>query len=286
MNVRCITSFFCLAGLIFIIGCAPGVQEQLQICPGSKSVGQSIDTIRQHSEKISSFWAKGKCRLTYYDKGKKHPETENMDVTVLVKSGLEIYLQADIGLISKAVIAGSNKDEFWLAIRPDEISSYLSGQWSQLNSTHNILLNPRTVLEAMGVTEVQTQSDWSLSNQGVYDILTKKENGVIAKKIYIYCCDYSIRKIEYFDNNGFLSIVAELKEYKTVSNEFSIPGKIEITTSLEKQKEDTISLALEFGSVETRQITAKQDDLFRPSPAKGFKNIYKLIDGQWIEQSQ
>jgi hypothetical protein len=283
MNLRFIISFLCLAGLIFIIGCAPGVQEQLQICPGSKSVGQSLDLLRQHSETMLSFAAKGNGRLQYYNKSKKR--TENMQVTVYVKSPLDIYFQADISVVSKAVIAGSNKDEFWLAIRPKEISSYWSGQWSQLNSAQSLLINPGTLLEAMGITDVDLQSDWSLTNEGVYDILAKRENGVLVKKLYIYCCDYSIRKIEYFDNNGLLSTVAEMKDYKAVNDKFSVPGKIAITASLQRQKEDTVNLSLEFNTVEERQMTAKQNVLFLPVSSEAFKHIYRLIDGKWIEQS-
>jgi hypothetical protein len=283
MNLRFIISFLCLAGLIFIVGCAPGVQEQLQVCPGSKSVGQSLDLLRQHSETMLSFAAKGNGRLQYYDKEKKR--TENGQVTVYVKSPLEIYFQADISVVPKAVIAGANKDEFWLAIRPKEISSYRSGQWSQLNSTQSLLINPRILLEAMGITDVDLQSNWSLTNEGVYDILAKRENGVLVKKLYIYCCDYSIRKIEYFDSDGLLSTVAVLNDYKVVSDKFSVPGSIDITTSLQGQKKDTFNLALKFSNVQALQMTERQDGLFQPSSTKGFKNIYRLIDGKWIEQS-
>ncbi len=284
MKVRYIVSFLCLACLISITGCTGPLQKPLQVCPGSKSAEQALQKLRLHSENMLSFKATGRCRLSYYDNGKKR--TENLQqVTILVRSPLEIYLQANISVVPKAVVAGANKDEFWLALRPNEISSFWSGQWSQLDSTQSLLLNPRTLLEAIGIVDIDLQADWSLANHGPYDILTKKENGITTKKIYIYCCDGSVRKIEFFDATGQISTVAELNEYKAVSENFSIPGRLEITRPA-KSKEDSVSISFKLDSVKAQKMTEKQDTFFKPVSTRGFKNIYKLDNGQWTKESK
>jgi hypothetical protein len=283
MKIYRIASIISLAGLIFTIGCIGPVKEPLKVCQGGMSVEQALLKLRQHSENMLSFKADGQCRLSYYDNGRKR--NENLQVNILVRSPSEIYLQGNVSLVPKAVIAGANKDEFWLALRPNELSSFWSGRWSQLDSTQNILLNPRTLLEAIGVVDFDFQADWSLTNEGPFDILTKKENGIITRKIYIYCCDGSVRKIEFFNITGRISTIAELSDYKAVSGNFSIPGKLEITRPSE-HKEDVVSISFKLDSVKAQKMTEKQDAFFKPVSAKGFKNIWRLNNGQWTKESK
>jgi hypothetical protein len=283
MRTYRIVSFVLLAGLIFTIGCTGPLKEPLKVCQGGMSVEQALQKLKQQRENMLSFKAEGQCRLTYYNDGKKN--NENLQVTILIRSPFEIYLQGNISVVPKAVVAGANKDEFWLALRPNEISSYWSGQWSQLDSTQNLLLNPRMLLEAIGVVDVDLQANWSLTNEGPFDILTKKENGIIMRKIYIYCCDGSVRKIEFFNTAGQITTIAEMSEYEAVSENFSIPGKLDITRPSE-HKEDVVSISFKLDSVKAQKMTEKQDAFFKPVSAKGFKNIWRLNNGQWTKESK
>jgi hypothetical protein len=269
--------------LLALTGCGP-TKKPLLICPGKNSSAEALTTLKSQSKNMVSLYAKGKCRLQYYD-DKEKKRKENLDVKLLVKSPAEIYFQGDLSIVPKAVILGSNETEFWLALRPKEISTYWSGRWSELESSKDLLINPKTLLEALGIAEIDTRADWSLSNEGPFDILTKHKGGIDIQKTYIYCCDYTIRKIEYFDLDGRALANAELDKYKNISENFSVPSRIKITT-FGRSKTDSISITLDLGSIQHQQFTEKQASFFKPYPMEGFKHIYRLVDGQWVEQLQ
>lgn len=275
----------CVTVLLALTGCGTGIKKPLLICPGKNSVTEALTTLQSQSENMVSLYARGKSRLQYYDeKGKKRKE--NLDVVkILVKSFDEIYLQGDISIVPKAIILGSNKREFWLAIKPKEISRYWWGQWSELDPSQNLLINPKTLLEALGIAEIDMQADWSLSNEGPFDILTKRKAGVIIKKVYIYCCDYTIRKIEYFDLNGQAVAHTELDEYKKVTENFLVPSHIKVTTFGER-KEDSIIITFNLKSIQHREITGSQNKFFEKPQSQGYKNLYRLENGSWIEFQQ
>ncbi|MBN2181240.1 MAG: hypothetical protein JW715_04940 [Sedimentisphaerales bacterium] len=274
----------CVTVLLVLAGCGPGIRKPLKICPGKNSVAEALMALQSQSQNMVPLYARGKSRLQYYDeKGKKRKE--NLDVVkILVKSPEEIYLQGDKSVIPKAVILGANEREFWLAIKP-EISSYWWGRWSDLDSSQNLLMNPKTLIEALGIAAIDMNAEWSLSNDGPFDILTKRIDGMITKKIYIYCFDYTIRKIEYFDLNGQMLACAELDSYKDVTDNFSVPGYIKVTTFGE-QKEDSIIITFNLGSIKQKQFSEKQNEFFERYPSRSYKNLYRLENGNWIELKQ
>ena len=280
-KARVFVSFLTI--LLALTSCGPK-QKPLLICPGKNSVAEALIALKSQSENMVSLYARGKCRVQYYDeKGKRR--RDNLDVKLLVKSPAEIYFQGDLPIVPKAVILGSNKNEFWLELRPKEISTYQWGQWSELESSEDLLINPKNLLEALGIAEIDTQADWSLSNEGPFDILTKRRGGAEIQKIYIYCCDYTIRKIEHFDLEGRILANAELDKYENISENFSVPSRIKITT-FGPSKKDSFSISLDLRSIQHRQFTEKQADFFKPDSTKGFKHIFRLVDGQWVEQLQ
>jgi hypothetical protein len=272
-----------LVCLIFIVGCVPFIENPLPVCPGSDSVEHALEILQKPYINMVSFKATGQCRLTYYQEGENEPKHETLNITIFVRSLLEIYLQGGTSVLPKMVTAGSNKDEFWLGVSLKEISSYWTGRWSQLNSSQDLLINPRSLLEALGVADVDLAADWSLSNEGPFDILTKRLDDIVAMKIYIFCCDGNVRKIEYFDKTGQLYSIVELDEYKKVTEKFSIPGKIIITKVSQDKDKEPVGLKLKFDSVKEQKMTNAQDKLFQGS-SRGYENIYRFNNGQWIKQ--
>ena len=171
---------------IFILaGCTPKIQKPTEICPGKQSVGAALTALQENARNMVPFRANGDCFLEYYPEGKTKPSKESLIIEQLwVEPPFNIYFQGDKHLIPRAMILGSNEREFWLAIRPKEISRYYWGRWSEQEATEGPMINPRTLLEALGIGEINSAQDWSLSNKGPYDILTKRERGAITKKIY------------------------------------------------------------------------------------------------------
>ncbi|MHC4172116.1 MAG: hypothetical protein ACYTBX_05340 [Planctomycetota bacterium] len=280
--------YFCYAaGILILVGCAPEIRRPLEICSGKGSVAEALSALQSHWQNMVSLKANGQCLLEFYVEGKQKPQKEKFSVKLLVNPPVEIYLQGDATLIPKAIILGSNEREFWLSIRPKEISTYWWGKWSQQDSSETLMINPKTLLEALGIAAVDAEWNWSLSNEGTFDILTKRQRGVVIKKIYVYSCDYLVKRIEYFDVDGQVAGVAELDKYKQVLEGFFVPAGIKIIKRANDNPEDSLSVTLDLKSIKSTEITAKQQNVLfnRPQP-QGFKRLIRIVGGKWIEQRQ
>ncbi len=278
---------FMAAALSMLPGCAPKIAEPLAVCPGKISTADALSALRSNSQNTIPFRASGQCLLKYYVEGKKKPQSESLDIKLWVNPPMEIYLQGDKPLIAKAVVLGSNEREFWLAISPKEISLYCWGEWSQQNSSEGPAINPRTLLESLGIGEAQTTEDWSLSNKGEFDILTKQEQGTITRRMYVYSCDYRVRKIEFFGADGRVVARAELEDYREVSNGFFIPAVVKITTQGRDRREDSLSITLNPASIKPAKITEPlRKSIFNLPPQKGFRNLRKVVNGKLVEELQ
>ena len=258
------------------------MEKKVRICPGKESAAESLSSLKAQSENAVPLKADGQCLLQYYNEDKK-PKKENFPVKLWVNPPAEIYMQGDVAFDPKGVILGSNKDEFWLAVRLKEVSGYWWGRWSEKNYPEKLMISPRLVLEALGTAAVGGEDSWSLSKDGAFDVLTKQEGGVEAKKIYINNCDYLVRKIEYFDG-GRVAVNMELDRYKEISKSFFVPSVVKIVNRASgSNKEDSVQITL--SSVKPANFTDKQRErLFIRPQAQGFKQIYEIIDGKIVEQ--
>lgn len=280
--------YFCFAaGILILVGCAPEVRKPLEICPGKDSVAEAVSALESHWQNMVPLKANGQCLLEYYVEGKQKPQKEKFSVKLWVNPPVEMYLQGDVTLVPKAIVLGSNQDEFWLSVRAKEISTYWWGEWSQQDSSLTLMINPKTLLEALGIAAVDAQPNWSLSNEGAFDVLTKRERGVVTKKIYVYSCDYLVRKIEYFDVYGQVAVVAELDKYKQVLEGFFVPASIKIIERADDNPKESLSITLDLKSIKSTKITAKQQNVLfnRPQP-RGIKRVIRIVGGNWIEQPQ
>lgn len=282
MSERLITSL--LAAILILAGCTPQIRQPTKICPGKDSVDEAIAALQSHAQNAVSLKAHGDCRLEYYVEGKKKPQRESLNIKLRVNPPAEIYLQGDKPLVSKAIVVGSNEQEFWLAIKPKEISRYYWGLWSEQDSGGGLVINPRTLLEALGIEQIDAGQDWSLSNEGPFDILTKQQQGVVTKKIHIFSCDYRVRKIEFFDTKGRLIASAELDRYKEVSEGFFVPALIKVTTFARNDEEYPFSITLNLTSIKSNKKWPSL--LFKRREPKGFKHVGRIANGRFIEQPQ
>ncbi len=273
--------------LLILTGCVPKIRESLQICPGKESAVEALAASRFHSQNMVPLKANGQCRLDYYVEGKKKPQSENLSVRLWANPPVEIYLQGDKPLVPTAIVLGSNEREFWLSIRPKEISLYCWGAWSEQDSSEGPVVNPRTLLEALGIAEVEAGDGWSLSNEGAFDVLTRQEQGVTTRKIYIYSCDYRVRRIEFFGSNGQVVARAELDRYQEVSEGFFVPAVMKVVTYGRNTAEGSLSITLRLESIKPAEITEQQrNHLFERRPPRGFKHVRRIVNGKWIEEPQ
>lgn len=274
-----------IAGAMLILsGCAPRLTPPTRICPGKQSASQSLDSLRLTSESVLPLKATGRCVARFYVENKEHHES--FPVTLWVNPPAQIRLHGDVFLNPRGIVLGSNEREFWLAIKPKEISTYHWGLWSEQNSSQSIIINPKILLEALGIVPPGSDETWSLSNEGVFDVLTKRNGqGRTIKKVYIYNCDYRVFKIEYFNVDGEVMAIAELYKYKEMSEGCFVPRVIKIVTYAQEGREDSAIITLK--SVKPYKFDKKKQDVyFNRRKPKGFKHIYRIIDGHIIEQPE
>ena len=272
--------------ILILTGCTTGPRKPTQLCPGTKSITNSLSLLESHLENTISLTANGQCILRYYTDGKLHKE--NFPVKLWINPPTQIRLQGDVAFDPKGIVLGLNKNEFWLSIKPKKISCYWWGQRSEVNCIENLKISPYILLEAFGGTEIGKESNWSLSNKAGFDVLTKQNGkGDIVKKIYLNRCDYLIRKIEYFDVNNELWDTIEMDKYQRVSENVFVPAVIKNINHITADSKGKTSITLTLKSIKPTEFTEKQQNyLFtRPRPER-FKHIYKIIDGKMIEQLQ
>ena len=261
-----------VAAAMFFAGCAPQVQKPITDCPDWDSV---IQILKGRSQNAAPLKANGRCHLQYYADAEKHGE--NFPVKLWINPPDEIYLQGDVAFDPKGFVLGSNKEEFWLAIRLKEIDSYWWGRWDeQSDEPAKLAVNAKNILEALGMAEIKDEENWSLSSEDPFVVLAKKNReNVITERIYISGCDFLISRIEYLSADGRPSAVVELGGYEKKSEGFFVPTVIKIVTQPGNKVKGSVTLNLE--TIKTVNLTGEQQQaLFtRPEPA-GFKHVYRI----------
>lgn len=280
-------SYFAAAVLIFA-GCAPQQLKPMPACPGKESAAEAILVLGSRAKDMVPLKANGQCLLEYYVEGKKHKE--NFPVKLWVNPPVEVYLQGDIAFNPRGLVLGSNEREFWLSIRPQDISSYWWGLWSEGGYNEKLVISPQIVIEALGIAVVggdeSGEKDWSLSKENGFDVLTQSsDEGRPVKKLYISSCDYLVRRIEYFYTNNEVTVAAELEKYKEVLEGVFVPASVKITTRGGVNRGDSVKIT--FDSIKKAEFPEKlRNRIFtRPDP-QGFKHIYKVVNGRIVEQPQ
>ena len=243
-----------------------------------------MNLLQARAENTTPLRAKGKCLAKFYVEGKKKPKKENFPIRLWFSPQSYIRLHGDVAFNPRGLELGANDDEFWFSMKPKEIgNSYFWGKWDDGDGFGELKINPKLLLEAFGIIEFTDRRQWSLSEQGRFDILEKYDSqGRLINKVYIYNCDYRIEKIEYFDKNFEPVIVVELSGYKNVDDGFMVPGVINITHCNDNNSSDSFEITLESVKLVETQPTGI---FVRPEP-KGFKKVFRVIDGTVLEQQQ
>ena len=282
-----ITRSFLAAGAlatICVVGCGPKAPEALEICPGKASLAESLIVLRSRLENAAAFKADGKCTARFYDADKEKHRKDSFDVMVWFEPPSSLLLKGDVPFNPKAIVVGSNADEFWLAMKPKELrNSYYWGKWSEAQGFGRLILSPRMLLEAFGVIDAGDAQMWSLSNEGAMDVLTARdERGQTVKKVYIYSCDYTVRKIEYFSDGTEPAAILELGDYESVNGEARVPTEIKVVTASGDGIQD--SFAIRLSSVRPYEFDeASRSRFFRRLSPKGFEHIYRFIGQKIVE---
>ncbi|MHC4195227.1 MAG: hypothetical protein ACYSQZ_04690, partial [Planctomycetota bacterium] len=248
---------FCVRSLIlvFCVGCGPLVQRGVKVCPGAGSAGELLSELTAQAN----------------------------NARVWVNPPAEVYFQGETAFDVRGIVLGSNGKEYWLAIKPKEVSSYWWGRWSERSGFSDLKISPRILLEALGVTRIDSEEKLELAKEAGFDELTAREAGGWSRKVRVFNCSGRISEIEYLDAAGRTAAIVKLDKYIKVSEGFFIPGKIDIVTYGDEDTIDSFSLAI--GSVKACQLNERQkEEMFnRPKP-RGFEHVFRIIDGQIFEE--
>ncbi len=269
---------------VTLVGCTPQFSMPTQVCPGKGSVDEALAALQSQSQNAVPLKASGTSRVKFYVEDSNKAKKESLDVKLRANPPAEIYLQGDKALMPKAIALAANEQVFWLSIRPKEI--HIWGKWAEQDSAGNLLINPRTILEALGIGQIDAEQDWSLSNEGAYDILTRQEQGVTTKKIHIWCCDYRTRKIELFNSEGLAVVTALLDKYEEVSEGFLVPTLVEVTTLDRDEPEKPFTITINLRAVESRDKKWPALLFEPPKRLPDTMKRYRVVNGQVIEEIQ
>jgi len=283
-------SFFYIAAAILIFtGCTSQIDKTIRLCPGKESTDEALSVLKSRSQYIVPFRATGQCLLRYHTEDHKLSK-QNFPIKLWLNPPAEIYMQGDVAFDPRGVVIGSNESEFWLAIRLKDVSSYYWGTWTEANYVDELILSPKMMLEALGLAVIDdseaNKTNWSLLKEDGFDVLVEHSGqGKAIKKLYIDRCNYFVQRIEYLDKAEQPVVVVEMDRYKQRVDRFFVPTKIRIIKNIGSHQEDSVAISLSF--VRPISFTSKQQKrLFvRPEP-KGFKNIYRILHGEFIEQTQ
>ncbi len=267
--------------VVIVTGCAPQMQKSLPICAGKQSAGQALSFLKSNSQNTVPFKAVGQCLARFNIDEKKY--NENFPVKLWVNPPAQLRLQGDISFNARGIDLGSNPAEFWLSIKP-QAGCYWWGLWNDQGPAGRLLIDPKMVLDAAGIVADSNVQNWSLSNDGPFDILTAQNHtGAVIKKVYVYSCDYRVCKVQYFDADGLLAAVVELEGYREISKGFFVPCVIKIANMNNGKITDSFKITLD--TIRPVQFSEQQKDIFfgRPEP-KGFKRVLKIIDGRLLKQ--
>lgn len=276
---------FCSGIFLLFGGCSAVQMGQERICPGKESAVDAVISLRANSENAAAFRASGQCTLEYYADNKEHKE--NFPVKLWVKPPSKIYVQGELAFDPKGFVLGANEEEFWLLLKPKEISSYCWGRREEGRNASGLMVNPQQLIEVLGIMDTGQAGGWQLSNKDGFDIFTVQSGAVEIKKIYIYACDYKVSRIEYLNAAGGTDIIAEMDRYRGIGDNFSVPSFIRIAGPDKEDKKRQVGITLNLSSVRRTDFTGVQEiSMFTRPQSDGFKHVFKITNGEVTEQKQ
>ncbi len=272
-----LTLIFLVVTAVFQSGCQGRIEEPARDCAGKETVEDAIEALSANTGIEGPVRGSGHTRLVFFDEDNQR-HRENFQIRLWMEPPDHIYLQGEIVFSPRALLLGSNSEEFWFWVKP-EISTYWWGQWDQVEHIQQLPVSPRVIFEAVGfagLTEADEHENWSLHQQGPHDVLTLSRQGRVVKKVYIDKCDYTPERIEYFGKDRQLIAVTELDRYVQISDGVRVPAYIKIVT-FGTGYQQPFEAEITLDSVEAATFTARQREyLFKRPSTRGFDNVYEI----------
>ncbi len=252
-----------LLSVVSLAGCHGPLRGK--VVPGKATFLDAARALQSRVDGFEPTQLTGTCTLDYPDEDGKWRRTNPFTMKLWLEPPHNLYVQiiAAPGPQGK-IFLGANQEAFWLSIKP-EINTYWQGRWEDVSGVTDLELNPRVVLESLGITQFALEETWTLENQKRMDVLTCKETetGRLVKRFYVATKTYQVAKIEYYDQWGGLAAAVELKRYKVLDGKNSVPTGIRMSRYARDELQGHVTFALTDGVL--RQFSDKhRARMFRP----------------------
>ncbi|MCP4451199.1 MAG: hypothetical protein GY809_07035, partial [Planctomycetes bacterium] len=199
-----------------------------KVVPGLATFQDAAAALKTQVATFEPTQLYGTCKLDYLDEGGKWRRTTPFRTKLWLEPphNLHVQILAAPGPEGK-IFLGANQEAFWLSIKP-EINTYWFGRWDDVSDVTTLELNPRVVLESLGMIQFAPHETWRLENKKRMDVLTCREttSNRVVKRFYVATKTYKLSQVEYYDAWGDLAVSVELQRYKVLDGKNSVPKNI------------------------------------------------------------
>lgn len=269
MKLRATGWVYLLIGLgLCLPGCVQDPSPQLDTSPESRQI--LVNTIQEHAQRAQGFRAYGTSVHGFVDSDGKTRTLPPFGCTLFFKPPECIHL------ISKATATGSiylgcNKESFWMAIKP-EINTYYWGRWDQAIQEGVLPINPKVVLEAIGLIDLGDTERWVLEEEGDALVLTRPyPEKRIIKKVYVDKKRLRIERIMYMNTEHVPLVVADLAGHRAIAKDFAVPTITRVTAFEQGERVGWVTIKLK-----DFRLADLKDKLFKRPPDRSYEQVIEV----------
>ncbi len=255
-------------------GCSGHFRRDQVPVTGEATLEGAVSQLQAQAEAFKPTQINLMCKLSYWDEEGKWRNLTGFNMKLWVEPPYNLYLVGNAmpGPEGK-IFMGANQQEFWLSIRP-EINTYWHGRWDDMPDVTNLELNPKVVLESLGLVEFAPHETWQLDNQRGVDVLTCTDvtSAQVTKRLFVDTRKYQLKKILYYDTLGQVAVVVDLERYRVLDGKNSVPTGIRVGRYVQGELEGRVTFTLR----ESRLIKVTEKTrvrAFEPATPRGYDQI-------------
>jgi len=267
-----------------LVGCAGPPKAEVPEEPACElTLEEVIAGLEARRAAMVPLRAGGQCRIAWWDEdGQRHEESCSIQLRVCPPR--RVFLVGS-GLLGEMIRLGADETDFYLRIKPKEVSAYWGGRRERLAGCgQRLWLDPDNLLEALG--QVTVDRSWVLLPEGGQVVLVRVgADGRLVKQIAVECGTGRVRRIDYHASDGAFAATVEMGDYKAIkAGDEADGGVLEVPTELRMTAHGArgkrAEVALELSGVRRFEPTeAQMEKLFRRADAAGMEHVYELDEG-------
>jgi hypothetical protein len=258
-----------LGSMLLLQGCSPPqAPVYTPECPTRGQSQRVLDDMRQALGASRAFRAGGDLQINYYDDRKK-AKNENLTLKLWFSPPDNIFVLGS-SLVGEVLRMGTNRDEFWVRLKPKEIDSYWWGRREDLDKCGNQqIIRPDYLLLALGVFPYD--AIWIYSTIDGFDVLTDYDGLRPIRRVYVDPCTSLPYKVELFDADSQVRLRMMLYNYSEPKEGYRYAENIDLIY-LDPDGHD---LSTQF-RLESVRLEEPKEKIFVRTESKGIGKIFTL----------